>query len=401
MISVRQASEIIAEHVESLDAERVSITDAAGRILAQTVSAERAHPPFDRVTMDGVAIRWSETLPKTLRIAGRQLAGEPAQTLPAGDCAVEIMTGAVLCEGADTIIPVERYATRRIDGETLLDLEAGYAPERGQFVHRAGSDHPAGTTLLQAGVCIGGAEMAILHSAGNTMTAVRRMPRVAIVATGDELVAAGQPIAAHQIRLSNGPGIAAALQQRGFTDCSTHHLKDSREQLTRGLSDLLARHDMLVLSGGVSKGKADFIPEVLEALGVTRLFHFVAQRPGKPMWFGQGRQGQLVFGLPGNPVSTLSCCRRYVVPALERMTGLDTYGPVTAKLAADWHFKPELTAFVPVVIQPDNAGQLWAAPLSTNTSGDFAALAGSHGFVELPAKRKSFAAGEAFPYYPW
>ncbi|MEL7297656.1 MAG: molybdopterin molybdotransferase MoeA [Pseudomonadota bacterium] len=401
MISVRQASEIIAEHIEPAAAERIAIADAAGRILAQPVRAERAHPPFDRVTMDGVAIRWSETLPTTLRIAGRQLAGEPARTLPADDCAMEIMTGAVLCAGADTVVPVERYTTRSSDDDMLLDLEAGYAPERGQFIHRAGSDHAAGTTLLPAGVRIGGTEMAILHSAGETQTDVRRMPRVAIVATGDELVAAGEPIAAHQIRLSNGPGIAAALHQRGFTQCTTHHLKDSREQLMHGLADLLHQHDVLVLSGGVSKGKADFIPEVLEALGVTRLFHFVAQRPGKPMWFGQGPQGQLVFGLPGNPVSTLSCCRRYVVPALEQMTGLDKHGPATAKLATDWHFKPELTAFVPVVIQPDNAGQLWAAPLTTNTSGDFAALAGSHGFVELPAKRKSFAAGEAFSYYPW
>lgn len=400
MISVREAERIILDAVASFDHQVVNIEDAVGRTLAEPILAERDHPPFDRVTMDGAAIVWQETLP-TLNIVGTQLAGEPRQTLPDAQSAIEIMTGAPMSNGADTVIPVERYSVTEKQSSLELLPEAHYAPTKGQFIHRAGSDHKAGSTLLQAGAVIGGIETAILASAGRTTVKVCQLPCVAVIATGDELVAAGAPIQEHQIRMSNAPALIAALDRHGFPSASLHHLRDSREKLHTALSDLLDSHQVLILSGGVSKGKADFVPEVLLELGVKRHFHFVAQRPGKPMWFGMGPKGQLIFALPGNPVSTLTCFRRYVIPALQKASAQHQTGRPTAKLANDWHFKPALTAFVPVFIQPDNAGQLWATPLATNTSGDFAALAGTDGILQLPAKRKDFACGEAFPFYRW
>ncbi|MFK8052115.1 MAG: molybdopterin molybdotransferase MoeA [Woeseiaceae bacterium] len=400
MISVKEAERLIFEAMPDFGTESIPAHLATGRILAESIVAERDQPPFDRVTMDGVAIRWQENL-TTWTITDTQLAGESPKTLAAPDHAIEIMTGAALCDDADTVIPVERYQIETINGQSRLTLETGYQPSHGQNIHKAGSDHAAGTTLLTPGMRIGGIESAIIASAGHTDVLVKLQPSIAVIATGDELVPPGQPIEPHQIRLSNGPALLTALRSHGFSDVSLHHLPDSKAGLQKSLAEILNENEVLVLSGGVSKGKADFVPEILNMLGVKKHFHFVAQRPGKPMWFGTGEQRQAVFALPGNPVSTLSCFRRYVVPALERANGMNARGPSTVKLATDWHFKPALTALVPAMLQPDNAGQMWATPLSTNTSGDFAALAYTDGLIELPPKRKDFACGEAFPFFYW
>ncbi|MEO0346412.1 MAG: molybdopterin molybdotransferase MoeA [Pseudomonadota bacterium] len=394
MISVAEAWAQVAAQITPLESERVNIADAAGRVLAESVSAERDQPPFDRVTMDGIAVRNSGQA--RFGVAGTQFAGDVPLTLDDSNTAIEIMTGAALPAGADTVIPVERYAR---DGDTIT-LEDGYAATTGQFVHRRGSDHVAATTLLEPGLRLGGPETAVLASAGLATVAVSKLPRVHIVATGNELVAAGTPIADHEVRLSNGPAMSVMLAAAGYPSAQAHHLPDSPEVLRERLGALLDDADVIVLSGGVSKGKADYVPDVLADLGVTRQFHRVAQRPGKPIWFGTGPSGQLVFGLPGNPVSTLACCRRYVVPALALASGERAAAPKQLALGADWQFGPPLAAFVPVVLEMGDAG-LVATPLSTNTSGDFTALAGTDGFVELPADREHFAAGEPYPFFSW
>ncbi|MEO1594686.1 MAG: molybdopterin molybdotransferase MoeA [Pseudomonadota bacterium] len=394
MISVAEAWAQVAAHTAPLASERIDIADAAGRVLAETVTAERDQPPFDRVTMDGIAVRYAGQ--QHFGVAGTQFAGDAPLTLENSDTAIEIMTGAALPAGADTVIPVERY-TR--EGDTVT-LEPGYAATTGQFVHRRGSDHVAATTLLDPGLRLGGPETAVLASAGLATVAVSTPPRVHIVATGNELVAAGQPIADHEVRLSNGPAMRVMLAAAGFPGARDHHLPDAPEVLREHLGALLDDADVIVLSGGVSKGKADYVPGVLADLGVTRHFHRVAQRPGKPIWFGTGASGQLVFGLPGNPVSALACCRRYVVPALALASAERTREPKCFALGADWHFAPRLTAFVPVVVEMGTTGPV-ATPIATNTSGDFTALAGTDGFVELPADREHFAAGEHYPFFSW
>lgn len=157
----------------------------------------------------------------------------------------------------------------------------------------------------------------------------------------------------------------------------------------------------MILSGGVSMGKADFVPQVLADLGVDLVFHKVSQRPGKPMWFGKGPEGQLVFALPGNPVSALVCCRQYVVPSLLRASGIKTRPPEFAALASNVSFKPDLTCFQPVKLTSTTAGQVLAIPVKTNTSGDFASLSGTEGYVELPREQTHFDAGTSVFLHRW
>ncbi|MEO0998868.1 MAG: molybdopterin-binding protein, partial [Pseudomonadota bacterium] len=218
--------------------------------------------------------------------------------------------------------------------------------------------------------------------------------------TGDELVAAGEPVAAHQIRLSNGPAIEAALRARRVSDVASLHLNDEPDALRRHLADIVTAADITILSGGVSMGKADHVPAVLHDLGVREIFHRVSQRPGKPLWFGVSGNGALVFGLPGNPVSALVGFRRYVVPAIERMAGLAEVTQERVILATDMSFAPALTAFVPVTLS-SGQGSAEALPVPFNTSGDFASLAGTDGFVELAKERSDFSRGEPVAFYRW
>jgi molybdopterin molybdotransferase len=398
VLTTAEAMEAVFGSVPTLPAEPVPLDRARGRALRQAVIAERDQPPFDRVTMDGIAIDFAVLSAGRRRfpLQALQAAGDPALTLEAGK-AIEIMTGAALPSGADCVVPVERIEIR--DGAATI--EEGYEAESRQFIHPRASDHARGTVLLRPGTRIGAPELAVIASSGLTEVEAARVPSMAVVSTGNELVPAGQPIADHQVRLSNGPAIAALLAEHGYGDTLHTHLPDDEAALQAGLGDLLAANDVLVLSGGVSMGKADFVPAVLARLGVEQVFHKVSQRPGKPMWFGRGPRGQAVFALPGNPVSTLVCCRRYVLPALGRMAGLPAPPPQFAVLAQAVSFAPQLTWFLPVRLVSSAAGQLLALPAPTNTSGDFAALTGTDGFAELAAERTDFPAGTVVPLHRW
>ncbi|MEO1303257.1 MAG: molybdopterin molybdotransferase MoeA [Myxococcota bacterium] len=400
MLDVARAAAEILGRAQPLPTELTSLEHLPGRILAEPVHAERDQPPFDRVTMDGIAVRY-ERGRKRWRLVGRQLAGQPPSELTTLGDAIEIMTGAVRPHGADTIIPNEYYDVVSGDAGNEIVLESGYQPTEGQHLHARASDHEAGALLIDKGARIGPAEVAIIASAGRTSVRTYRLPKVAVVATGDELVAAGDPIQPHEIRLSNAPALVAAVNAIGPTESGWHHLPDDKPVLRDALATILEANDVVLLSGGVSRGKADYVPEVLEALGATCHFHRVAQKPGKPLWFGSTEGGCLVFGLPGNPVSTLACFCRYVRPALITLMGQASERAVSVRLGAEWQFSPRLTALVPVVISSDEAGVSWARPLGTNTSGDFTALAGADGFVELPAADSVFEVGRTVAFYGW
>jgi molybdopterin molybdotransferase len=214
-------------------------------------------------------------------------------------------------------------------------------------------------------------------------------------------VPAGEPIEPHQIRMSNGPAVISLLESHGYHDCQHDHLVDEPEILRQRIGEHLDLADVLILSGGVSMGKADYIPEVLADLGVEAVFHKISQRPGKPMWFGMGPNKQAVFALPGNPVSTLVCCRQYVIPALAKASGLKERQPEFAALAQDVTFEPELTCFLPVRLLSNTGGQLLAMPVHTNTSGDFASLSGTDGYLELALEQSSFPAGTVAQLHRW
>lgn len=398
MLTTAEATEKIQAAVRPLGTESTSLPEVRGRVLRQGAVAERDQPPFDRVMMDGIAIAHDDFASgiRSFPVQSTQAAGDPAQSLDAGK-AVEIMTGASLPEGADCIIPVENVVLN----DSGAHVEANYEATARQFIHPRGSDHMKGTGLLQAGTRVTPMDVAIIASCGLSEIEVAKQARISVISTGNELVEAGEPIEAHQIRLSNGPAMIAMLNEHGHTECEHDHLLDDPGLLKMRIAEHLDASDVLILSGGVSMGKADFIPGVLAELGVRVEFHKVSQRPGKPMWFGIGQNDQAVFALPGNPVSTLVCCRQYVIPALRRMQGIQPAAPEFASLAQAVTFKPALTNFLPVRLVSNAAGQVLAMPVVTNTSGDFASLSGTDGYVELALGQSEFAVGTTVPLRRW
>ena len=397
LISVAEAEALIARHMPSFGSERVELDEAVGRILREPIHAERDQPPFDRVMMDGIAMRWNASLPRSFRLSGMQLAGMAAQTLVDEDACIEVTTGAMLPDGCDCIVPVEQ--TRR-DGDRYV-LAEDYQPAHRQFIHARGSDCVINALLLDASIRIGAPEMAVLAANGVTDVEVGLVPSVAVVATGDELVDVGAALGEAQIRRSNDRALAAALRTRGFHRVALSQVADDLGATIAILDALLAAHQVLILSGGVSMGQRDHVPAALNALGVRRVFHRIAQRPGKPMWFGIGPQGQAVFALPGNPVSALVCAIRYVMPALLASMGavMEPLEHVCLDAAIDTN--ANLTCFVPAHVHHDSAGRALAHPVPSRTSGDFSSLPRTHGFVQLSPGQNIAVAGTAAPFYRW
>lgn len=398
MLTTSQAYDRVLGACPTFEADDVPLSGATGRVLRETIIAERDQPPFDRVTMDGIAFRFADLDPNTrcLPVQATQMAGDVAIELARGHC-IEIMTGAALPVGADTIVPVERIS---VDSKgATIDSDYEFAAMR--FIHARASDYAAGAHLLTPGKRITPMDIAVIASSGLSHVRVAKSPTIRIISTGNELVAAGAPIKDHQIRLSNGPALQALLTVNQYSNATHHHIVDDVETLRTQISQHLDDADVLVLSGGVSMGKADFVPGVLQELGVECVFHKVSQRPGKPMWFGTGPRGQLVFGLPGNPVSALVCCRRYVISALDRASGRSTVNQEVASLATRISFPPPLTCFQPVRLASSAAGSLLALPVKTNTSGDFRALSETDGFIELALQQDAFEVGTGVMLTRW
>jgi len=398
VLTAAEAQETILAAIQELPTEAAFLEEANERILRQIVNAERDQPPFDRVMMDGITFSFADLVDRgrEFPVQATQAAGDAALELQAGYC-IEIMTGASLPGNADCIVPVERVTIR--DGVAVIAEDYDAKPAR--FIHPRASDHAAGARLLTPGKRISPMDIAIIASCGLTQVAVSRNPVIRVISTGNELVPPGSAIEPHQIRLSNGPAIQAMLRERGYTDCNHEHLADDVDVLRTRIAAHLAAANVLILSGGVSMGKADFVPDVLTELGVTARFHKISQRPGKPMWFGLGPDNKAVFALPGNPVSALVCCRQYVIPALEKASAATPKAPEFAALASDVTFKPDLTCFQPVHLVSNAAGQVLAMPVPTNTSGDFTALSASDGYVELPREQGHFPAGTPVFLHRW
>ena len=399
MLTPAEADLLIGQHLQCLPIESLPLAQCAGAVLRENIYAERDQPPFDRVAMDGVALDSQKVgaATRSFRVQATQAAGDPPLTLAApGDC-IEVMTGAVLPVGCDCVIPVEELSVAR--GQ--VTLAAGARVEPWQNVHRRGSDTRQGTLLLSSGVRLRAPEIAITASAGMARIRVSSQPMLAVISTGNELVEPGEPVLAHQVRRSNAYAIVSALRERGFQRVADDHIQDDSQELRERLRFHLETHDVLVLSGGVSVGRFDLVPKVLEELGVRAIFHKVAQRPGKPLWFGVAPSGAAVFGLPGNPVSTLVCLIRYVLPALCGSLGQNPPPAERIALAAPVTVTPPLAHFLPVRFEQDDWGRTWAVPAPTNGSGDFTALAGTGGFVELPPGPNTYPKGFVTRVYRW
>jgi molybdopterin molybdotransferase len=399
MLTPAEADAAIAAHLAQFPEELLSLPACAGRILRQDIHAERDAPPFDRVAMDGIAIAIAAFRRgrREFRVAAMQAAGQAPVSLEFPDDCIEVMTGATLPPGCDTVVPVERISV----AAGVATIEAAYVPDPWMHVHRRAADARAGDRLLAAGMRLGGPELAIAASAGQSMLKIARLPRIAVISTGDELVEPGLPVLNHQVRRSNSYGLAAALRLAGFPPATDLHLPDQRPLLIDRLAQEIERHEVLVLSGGVSAGRFDHVPAVLAEIGVRRVFHQVSQRPGRPLWFGVNDRGVMVFALPGNPVSVLVCLARYVTPALLAAAGARATARQYVALGRAYEFRAPLTCFLPVLLEYDPDGRTMAVPRPTGGSGDFISLAGTDGFVELPQGPASHPAGLVIPFYRW
>lgn len=399
MLSVSDAFFITQNHLLTLPSETVLLDEANGRVLHQAVHADRDFPPFDRVAMDGIAIRFADFKAgnRVFRVTGTQFAGQPQQTLNEGHTCLEVMTGAMLPAGADTVVRYEDVTIANGQATVTIDNV-----ELRQHVHPQATDRRAGDELLSIGIQLGPSALAVAASVGQSTLTVTALPRVALISTGDELVGVDDTPLPYQIRRSNTYMLRAALTSLGIK-ATLHHIIDSETVLNDRLTMLLADNDVLILSGGVSAGKADFVPKVLEQLGIQKHFHKIEQRPGKPLWFGTTPAGvtpaRTVFGLPGNPVSTILCAYRYVLPYLRALLGLPADPVRYAQLAEPLTFKPNITYFLPVRLATEPDGRTVAHPLPGSGSADFANLLNANAFMELPAEGSEFKAGEAFPVW--
>ena len=392
MITVEEAEKIILAQAGDYGAEIVPFEMALGRVLAEDIKADRDLPPFNRVTMDGIAINYNaiENGISTFRIKSVQAAGDvPVQIEEHNEC-IEIMTGAMLPSSADTII---RYED--------LELRAGLATlvthdiKRGQNIHYLGKDKKHGDIVASIGNMVTPSLISLVASVGESELRVKKMPRVVILSSGNELVDVAETPSQYQVRRSNSYTLKAVLKLHN-QDADMFHIPDDPEIIRERLKYCLENYDVLLLSGGISMGKFDYIPGVLSQLNVNKLFHKVQQRPGKPFWFGKHAKGALVFAFPGNPVATFMCVQRYFLPWLKLTLGLKPEPAVFAVLSNRLSFHYPLKYFLQVKLSYNQYCQLMATPVEGNGSGDFANLADTDAFMELPLERNEFKKGEVF-----
>lgn len=396
MISYQEALDLLKSFPFQLTTETVDILQANGRILAEDIIADRNLPPYDRVTMDGIAIHFDafEAGQRDFEILETIGAGLAQKTIAAADKCVQIMTGAIMPKGLDTIIRYEDITIE--DGKAHINEEA---IERQQNIHFKGEDRQQGEIVLHQGKELGPTELIVAAAVGKAQLSVYRLPKAAIITTGDELVDINDQPEAHQIRRSSNYGVHALLNEWGI-EAKQFHLKDDKELLSNELSSIISSYDLLVITGGVSRGKFDFLPEVLDELGVQKHFHKIKQRPGKPFWFGTAPNGATIFALPGNPVSSFVCANAYLKTWLLHSLGQET-GLGYVKLANDVTFMPELTYFLECEVHSLASGERLAHTIKGNGSGDFDNMTLADGFIVLPENKNEFLAGEVYPYIPY
>jgi molybdopterin molybdotransferase len=390
MITVAEAIRIIKEQTRPLPVEKVALADALGCVLAEDIVADSDLPPFDRAQMDGYAVRSADTenVPARLRVVGESAAGNGwHESMKPGE-AVRIMTGAPVPVGADSVQKVE--VTSESDG--VVEIAETTGP--GQFIVRRATEIRAGETVLLAGDEINAAMMAALASFGYTEVKVGGRPKVAVLATGTELVAVGDKPAADQIRDSNSYSLGAYAQLAGAVVERLPLAGDDPELLQREIRDAAARSDALILSGGVSMGVYDFTKLALHALDAEIFFERVSLRPGKPTVFA--RLGKtLIFGLPGNPVSVSVTFNLFARTALRAMQGCKDAAMEEewAVLARGVKGTIERASYLPAQLQTNDEGQLLAQPLKWGGSSDFVAFARATALVIVPEGVRTLDAG--------
>ena len=391
MVSVQEVDKIIAENIRKFPAIEIPLEEASGAILREDIKADRDLPPFHKALMDGIAVKYSSWKAggRSFRIEGTQAAGVDALTLKKENECTEIMTGAVLSKGADCIVPIEYV---RIE-ENMADIRDEIKLKRMMNVRTRGSDHKEGDLLVKAGCILRPPQIAAAAAVGKAKVKVSYRPKVAVISTGDELIEVNENILPFQSRKSNSYFIKTALDATRLFEVSTFHFRDNKKVLLRQISAIMEKFDVLVVTGGISAGKFDFIPEVMRVLKVDVLFEKVRQKPGRPFWYGRTKRNQPVFALPGNPGSTQIGTVRHVIPNLKRALGMEGEKEEYAVLKEVFEPDTAFTFFLPVQIVCAKDGRLTATPVPTGGSGDFGSLAAADGFMEIPAETKTAAKG--------
>lgn len=395
-IPYEKALSILEAHKSEFPIETRKLEDSIGAYLSEDLVADRDFPPFDRVTMDGIAIAFDSFKggQREYRIESTAPAGSPQRSLQNKNNCIEVMTGAIMPKGVDTVI---RYEDLKITDEkatVLLDVL-----QHKQNLHFQGIDIPDQKIIVAKGIRLSSAEINIAAAVGKDSIKVRKMPKTVIVSTGDELVPVYETPKLHQIRRSNVYGIQATLKEWGII-AELQHLPDEKGVMEVMISNFLEDYDLLIFTGGVSKGKFDYLPDVLESLQIQKHFHKIQQRPGKPFWFGTNEAGKKIFALPGNPVSSFVCVYIYLRFWLDKSLGIEQ-PKLFVTLNEDVQFDPDLIYFLEATLQSKGDGSLVADPVKGNGSGDFANLVKTDGFLVLPQNKSKFLKGEVYPFVPY
>lgn len=387
MISLQEAKQLVLQQAHSFGKEIVSLEDALGRTIAQTIIADRDYPPFNRATMDGIAIH-SADFEKGIRsfaVAETIYAGAIAtQSIKSGEC-FKIMTGAAVPPSANAVIRREDITE---EGNRLSITVSKVKPF--QNIALKGQDIQQQTAVIDTNILCTAGTVMTLASLGYHEAAVMRLPKVSILTTGDEVVNITEQVNEVQIRNSNVHLLKALLEKWKISSVNTMHVKDNAELLLTAINQY-KQQDILILSGAVSAGDADFVPEVLVKAGAKKIFHKVAIRPGKPIWFGQFENGATVFALPGNPFSTLATFKLFIESFLYKCFELTMPDGLAIAISENRNKKNNLDEFFPVTISGNPSS---AKPLYFNTSGDITAALHADALALHPADKPDLVKGD-------
>lgn len=396
MLEIDDALRLVLDQAALLAPARVSLADALGLVLAEPIVSDIDSPPHDKSIVDGYALLTSDiaNAGAELTIVEEITAGQvPTQRVIAGT-ASRIMTGAPLPAGADAVMMVEK--TELLGTDRVRIMQGGV--KFGQNIMRRASSLANGQTVLEPGAALRSIELGLLAEVGRAQVLVSPRPRVAVLATGNELVSCDRVPGPGQIRNSNGVMLAGLVTAAGGEPVDLGIGLDVEEDL-RSRCERGLQCDVLIISGGVSAGVLDLVPSVLQSLGVEQVFHKVNLKPGKPLWFGvkrgSGPKCPLVFGLPGNPVSTLVCFELFVRPALAKLSSRQDgeLQRITAQLAVDYHHRGDRVAMFPAAIQREGPKPI-ATPLQWRGSGDLRTLTEAQGLIHFPSGERRYAAGD-------
>lgn len=403
MLSVSEALALIIGTATRLPARTEEIDSVAGLVLAESIASDSDSPPFDKALMDGYAVRSADIQGTAVRLLVREevMAGQVARNAVHAGEAIRIMTGAPLPAGADAVVQVEHS---RLEGSETVILETTRT-DPGRNILRQGASVRQGTIVLPSGLELRPPHLGCLAELGRERVQVYPRPKVAVLATGDELVSVGEVPGPGQIRNSNETMLVGQIRQAGAVAVPLGIARDNHESLKAKILQGL-NADVLILSGGVSAGKLDLVPGVLRESGVREVFHKVRLKPGQPLWFGvlEREQGNnsYVFGLPGNPVSSLVCCELFVRTALRQLMGIQPAQPVPlrAQLSTEFFNKGNRPTFHPAQLTSASTGYT-VATVPWVGSADLCGTARANAMALFPDGDSQYRSGDLVDVYPW